>query len=45
LYQGVGAAILRTDLLGDVVVTGKRDGTYTTTNTRMAYACSLPSCK
>lgn len=30
LYQSVDATILRTDLLGDVVVTGKSDGSYTT---------------
>jgi competence protein ComEC len=36
LYQGVGATVFRTDLVGDVVVTGKNDGTYTTTTARTA---------
>jgi competence protein ComEC len=36
LYQSVGATVLRTDLVGDVVVTGESDGTYTTKAARTA---------
>jgi competence protein ComEC len=36
LYQSVGATVFHTDLIGDVVVAGKSDGTYTTTTARTA---------